>query len=196
VLSSVVAQRLARKIDPESELAWEKPTDVEREWLMKRQMFSAGMLVPRIVKGGFKGRIPLVEMIEITAPIRRLIEDGGDDATAWVPKIVELARKQEQFETLAQAGVRTVLEGKTTLQEVMDTTSEVAYIPTQRRWEQILIHQGHLKVSDLERMREEIYEQRKLGTIISLKHHLINTKTCSMRQVVLAMGEAEYVAEE
>lgn len=196
VLSAVIAQRLARKIDPDAELVWEKPTDVEREWLTKRKMFDSSMLLPRIVNGGFLGRIPLVEMIEITAPIRRLIEEGGDDATAWVPKIVELARKQEQFATLAQAGVRTVLEGKTTLQEVMDSTSDVAYIPTQRRWEQILIHQGHLKVPDLERLREEIYEQRKLGKIISLKHHLINTKTCSMREVVLAMGEAEYVAEE
>lgn len=196
VLSAMIAQRLVRKIDPESEIEWHKPTDVEREWLMKRNMFDATLLLPRVVNGGFKGRIPLVEMIEITPPIRRLLEGGEGDPTTWVPKIVEMASQQEQFETLAQAGVRTVIEGKTTLQEVMNTTSEVAYIPKHRRWEQILIHQGLLKVSDLERLRREIHEQRQQGTIISLKHHLINTKTCALKDVVYAMGLADYHAEE
>ena len=132
----------------------------------------------------------------LAAERKALLENGGDDATSCVPQIIEMATKQEQFETLAQAGVRTVLEGKTTLQEVIASTSEVAYIPSQRRWEQILIHKGELKVPDLERLRQEIYEQRQLGKILSLKHHLINTRTCSLEQVVLAMGEAEYVADE
>ena len=196
VLSSVIAQRLVRKISADAEIVWEKPNDIEREWLVKRKMFNADIRLPRNVSGAFSGRIPLVEMIEITPQIRRLLENGGNDATSWVPQIIEMATKQEQFETLAQAGVRTVLEGKTTLQEVIASTSEVAYIPSQRRWEQILIHKGELKVPDLERLRQEIYEQRQLGKILSLKHHLINTRTCKLEQVVLAMGEAEYVADE
>lgn len=196
VLSAVIAQRLARKIDPDSELSWEKPNDIEREWLMKRQMFDASMLLPRIASGGFKGRIPLVEMIEITPAIRRILEQDSSDPTSWVSKIVELATRQEQFETLAQAGMRAVLEGKTTLDEVMTSTSEVAYVPKQRRWEQILIYQGVLKVEALERLRREIHEQRKFGKIISLKHHLINTGTCSLKDVVLAMGLADYHADE
>ena len=193
VLSSVIAQRLVRKIDSNSEIIWERPNDIEREWLTKRRMFDTEILLPRISTGGFKGRIPLVEMIVITPQIRRLLEDGGEDATSWVPKIVEMATEQEQFETLAQAGVRTVLEGKTTLQEVMNSTSEVAYIPSKRRWEQILITQGALAVADLERLRMEIHQERQAGRIVSLKNHLINTDTCTPAQVANAMAWAAQV---
>ena len=196
VLSAVIAQRLVRKISPSAKIEWNPPNDVEREWLIKRRLYATQMMFPRMISGGFSGRIPLVEMIELTSGIRKILETDGGDATSWVSKIVELASKQEQFETLAQAGVRTALEGKTTLQEVMNCTSEVAYIPNQKRWEQILIHKGELKVSDLERLREEIYHMREAGHIMTLKHHLINTNTCTMAQVVLAMGEAEYIADE
>lgn len=187
VLSAVIAQRLVRKIGADSELIWEKPNDIEREWLTKRRMYDADMRLPQIVSGGFKGRIPLVEMIVITPEIRRLLEAGGDDATSWVPKIVEIATDQEQFETLAQAGVRTVLEGKTTLQEVMSTTSEVAYIPSRRRWEQILITQGILKVDSLERLHMEIFDQRDVGKIVTLKDYMIATNACTLQQLNMAI---------
>jgi type II secretory ATPase GspE/PulE/Tfp pilus assembly ATPase PilB-like protein len=198
VLSAVIAQRLVARIDPESELAWEAPNDVEREWLLQRNMYDASMRIPRIVKGGFAGRLPLVEMIEITPPIRRLIEKSGSGTSeaALIPSVVELASRQESFETLAQAGVRSVLEGKTTLEAVMSKLSDVSYVPTRRRWEQILIHQGLLKVEDLERLRREIHAELELGKIISLKHHLINTRVCTMQQVVFAMGLADYQADE
>lgn len=196
VLSSVIAQRLVRKIDPEADLVWEQPNDIEREWLMLRKMFDAEMRLPRIATGGFKGRIPLVEMIAITPEIRRLLEVTGEDAASWVPKIVEIASRQEQFETLAQAGVRTVMEGKTTLQEVMNTTSEVAYIPSQLRWEQILIIQGALKVDDLERLHAEIHQQRQIGKILNLNDHVINTETCSSDQVKRAMSLCGHFTEK
>lgn len=186
VLSSVIAQRLVRKIAPDAEIAWREPNDVERDWLHRRKMYETGMKLPQIVSGGFKGRLPLVEMIEITPEIRKIMEAGGDESSSWVPQIVDLAVKQEQFETLAQAGLRTVLEGKTTLQEVMDSTSDVAYVPSKRRWEQILIHQGRLLVTNLERLREEIYQHRMLGRIISLKEHVINTNTCTAEVVAAA----------
>jgi len=193
VLSSVIAQRLVRKISPDAELTWADPTDVERDWLTRRNMYEPGMKLPHIVSGGFKGRIPLVEMIEVTPEIRRIMEGGGEDATSWVPQIVDLAVKQEQFETLAQAGLRTVLEGKTTLQEVMASTSDVAYVPTTRRWEQILLHKGQLDSLAVECMREEIYQQRMQGRIITLKEHVINTETCTAEIVDAALANPDCV---
>lgn len=186
VLSSVIAQRLVRKISPDAEVIWADPTDVERDWLVRRNMYEPDMKMPHIVSGGFQGRIPLVEMIEVTPEIRRIMEEGGEDATSWVPQIVEFAVKQEQFETLAQAGLRTVLEGKTTLQEVMGSTSDVAYVPTKRRWEQILMHKGQLSSLDVERLREDIYQHRMQGRIITLKEHVINTNTCTAEIVAAA----------
>jgi type II secretory ATPase GspE/PulE/Tfp pilus assembly ATPase PilB-like protein len=187
VLSAVVAQRLVRKIASDADIQWVKPNDVESEWLSKRKMFRAEMVFPRISNCEFSGRIPLVEMIEITPAIRRILESDATKAVNWISEIVELATNQDQFETLAQAGVRTALEGKTTLGEVMSATSDVAYIPTHCRWEQILIHRGDLKTSDLERVRREIYDMREEGVIISLKNHLIDTDTVSLKKIVLAM---------
>lgn len=37
VLSSVIAQRLVRKISADAEIVWEKPSDIEREWLVKKK---------------------------------------------------------------------------------------------------------------------------------------------------------------
>lgn len=193
VLSAVIAQRLVRKISPDAELQWLEPTDVERDWLRRRNIYEAGMKLPHIIKGGFKGRIPLVEMIEITPEIRRIMEEDGGDATSWVGQIVDLAVKQEQFETLAQAGLRTVLEGKTTLQEVMGSTSDVAYVPKKRRWEQILIHKGLLKVSDMEALRQDIYDHRNEGRIVTLKEHVINTNTCTAEVVASASMQEDCI---
>lgn len=193
VLSAVIAQRLVRKISTDAEVVWAEATDVERDWLMRRNMYEDGMKLPHVRSGGFKGRIPLVEMIEITPEIRRIMEESGEDATSWVPQIVELAVKQEQFETLAQAGLRTVLEGKTTLQEVMGSTSDVAYVPSKRRWEQILLHKGQLNSADMERLRAEIYQHRLSGRIITLKEHVINTNTCTAEMVGLASVHPECI---
>lgn len=195
VLSAMIAQRLVKRISDDSTLEWVKPNDIEREWLTKRLMFSDSMRFPKFVTGGFLGRIPMVEMIEVT-PQMRLIMEGGGDGTSWIPQIVELATYQDQFETLAQAGVRLALEGKTTLNEVMKATSEVGYIPSRRRFEQILVHQGDLSIKDLELIRREIHVARESGEIISLKHHLINTNTCSFVKVVNAMTLADYRASE
>lgn len=189
VLSAMVAQRLVKRIAGDAEIEMIKPNDIEIEWLRKRQMFSETMRFPRFVSGGFKGRIPMVEMIEVT-PQMRVIMEGGGDGTSWIPQIVELATRQEQFETLAQAGVRLALNGETTLNEVMKATSDVGYIPTRLRFDQILIHQGLLKIEDLELRRREIHVLREEGKIISLKDHLVNQKTCSLEAVAVASGLA------
>ena len=59
---------------------------------------------------------------------------------------LDLKRRPDDWvrRNLTVTGLRTVLEGKTTLQEVMGSTSDVAYVPTKRRWEQILMHKGQL----------------------------------------------------
>jgi general secretion pathway protein E len=109
------------------------------------------------------------------------------DDSNWIAKIIDLAVRQEQFETLAQAGVRLALDGKTTLAEVMRATSDIGYIPSTRRFEQILIHQRILSLDDLELIQREISDLRTEGKIIPLEHHLIARKMCSPEQVAKAM---------
>lgn len=133
--------------------------------------------------------IPLVEMIEITDDIRRFLEAGEGDTASWVPRIMDMAVQQEQFETLAQAGVRLVLEGKTTLSEVVQAIREGAYTPSQLRWEQRLTYQGVLDVSDLERVKRDIHAQRTQGKIVELQQVLVDQGLCTHEQITQAMRE-------
>jgi general secretion pathway protein E len=190
VLSAMIAQRLVKRIDDAAEVEWVTPNDIEREWLIKRGMFSETMRFPKIVKGGFLGRVPMVEMIEVT-PQMRLIMEGGGDGTSWVPQIVELATMQEQFETLAQAGINLALTGRSTLQEVMKTTSDVGYIPSRLRFEQILVYQGDLSIEDLEATRIAIHAARQDGKIVTLEQQLVNTNTCSSELVADAIKSSK-----
>lgn len=105
VMSAMIAQRLVKKIDLDAEIEWVKPNDIERQWLQKRQMFSESQKFPKIVSGSLSGRVPMIEMIEMTQEMRYLMDQSDTDPN-WVNNLVELAVNQEQFETLAQAGVR------------------------------------------------------------------------------------------
>lgn len=62
---------------------------------------------------GYFGRMGMYELIEMTDPIRALIADGLKDPAA----LRQTARK-EKMQTLQRDGVRLVLEGKTSLEEL------------------------------------------------------------------------------
>lgn len=192
VMSAMIAQRLVKRIAKDAVIEWVKPNDIERQWLQKRQMYSESQLFPKIVSGGFHGRLAVVEMIEMTQEMRYLM-DASDTDSNWLNKLVELAVQQEQFETLAQAGTRLALEGKTTLHEVMKATGAIGYVPTKRRFEQILIHQGQLSIETLEAAQREISEQRHLGRIIDLDDYLVKSDLCTLEAVTNAIKMAGHM---
>ena len=194
VLLALVAQRLVRRIRDGVVPQWVLPNDIEREWLTKRGMFSESMRFPKIEPGDFEGRLPMVEMIEVTPAIRAIMEGHSasgasdrSDGKNWIAQIVELAVKQPQFETLAQAGVGLALAGKTTLQEVIKATGDGGYTPSRRRYEQILVHEGLLSIEDLEQSHREINEARQNGKIILLKDHLVAKNRCSKEDMAEAL---------
>jgi general secretion pathway protein E len=192
VMSAMIAQRLVKKISAESEIEWVKPNDIERQWLQKRQMYSESQVFPKIVSGSFSGRLPMIEMIEMTQEMRTVMDQSDTDPN-WLAKIVELSVNQEQFETLAQAGTRLALEGKTTLSEVMKVTGAIGYVPTKRRFEQILIYQGLLSLKALESSQREISEQRQKGKIIKLDEYLVKNDFCSLEAVTNAIKMAGHM---
>jgi len=191
VLSAMIAQRLVKRISPDAMIEWLPPDDIEREWLMKRHIYADSQLFPRIDQNGFSGRVPMVEMIEMTQEMRTMMDETDVDS-GWIAKIVEIAVKQPQFETLAQAGVRLALEGKTTMAEVMRSTSDIGYIPSSRRFEQLLIYEGLLSLDVLENAHREIAEAREQGRIISLENLLVDQKICSGADVAAAIQAASH----
>lgn len=189
VVSAMIAQRLVKRISTDADIQWERPNEVERQWLQKRQMYSESQLFPKIVSGGFSGRLPIVEMIEMTQEMRCLMDTSDIDPN-WLNKFIEMAVDQEQFETLAQAGTRLALMGKTTLSEVMKATGGIGYVPTKRRFEQELVYQGKLSADSLQAAHKAICEQRHLGTLTKLDDYLVASGLCTRDDVLRASQSA------
>lgn len=189
VLTAMIAQRLLKKLRPDCDLEWIPPNDIEREWLSRRGLFFDGMTLPRVRSGGYSGRIPIVEMIEMTHDIRSLIESGLDES-AWLPKVMDMAAKQEHFETLAQAGVRLALSGKTTLGDVMRASSDIGQVPKTMRFEQILIFKQIISDEQLDLIMGEVHLLRLEGKIVFLKDILVEMGICSVQNIEAAIALA------
>ncbi len=115
-IKAILAQRLVRRLCPACRVEGEA-SDRERELLG----LPAGGEPVRIyhAKGceackqtGYAGRLGLYELVVVDEALRRMIHDDGRES--------DLAAVAFQHaDTLQQAGVRHVLEGNTTLEEVM-----------------------------------------------------------------------------
>ncbi len=135
VTSSVhtaIGQRLARKICQECKqevtLTKEEMSDIEkdiehmpaevRETLGKSRTFYHGVGCPACAGKGYKGRIGIFEVLNVTEAIRSLIasRSSGADITAQAVK--------EGMVTMAQDGVLKALKGLTTIEEVWRVTRE------------------------------------------------------------------------
>jgi type IV pilus assembly protein PilB len=115
----VIAQRLARTICPscatkyfptEQELADAALTD------KAGRPFRKGAGCPQCHDTGFRGRLGIYEVMEVTPELRRLIHQSAPTHQIW-----ELLKKQSVL-SLRDEGVQLALEGKTSLDEVLRVT--------------------------------------------------------------------------
>lgn len=164
VLTGIVSQRLLKRIPDDTDFEWRSPTETENIWLKKNGVWHEGMLVPKLAREKLAGRIPILEIIEIDAEIRDLLFNEASEEA-----IVEAAAKQPQYETLAEAGVRLVLAGKTILEEVMHKTKDGIIVPTKKRFEQTMLESGLIKMEDLVRAQELVIEASRNGFVVSLE---------------------------
>jgi len=119
----IVGQRLVRKLCPHCKISY-SPSEMQRQMLGLRADQKITFYFPgkceRCDQRGYKGRMALMEILRLDDELQEIISHG---ATTY--DIKELMRKKG-FRTLAQDGVRRVLEGVTSLPEisrVVDLTS-------------------------------------------------------------------------
>jgi type IV pilus assembly protein PilB len=119
----VVAQRLARKVCTECR----EPYEADEETLIPYGHVPLGRGRCTLYKGkgcetchftGMKGRTALYEVLPVTAEIRSLILNS-----TFAGEIQDVAAKQG-MKTLREAGLLKVLQGLTTVEEVLRVTSE------------------------------------------------------------------------
>jgi type IV pilus assembly protein PilB len=123
-VSLIIAQRLARRLCT----SCKQPLDVPREALLREGFSEAQIATPgfKIYKhvgchqctDGYKGRVGIYEVLPVTEPIGRIILEGGS-----APHIAAEARKTGVWD-LRTAGLKKVLDGLTTLEEVNRVTVE------------------------------------------------------------------------
>jgi type IV pilus assembly protein PilB len=120
-LEGVLAQRLLRRICPECKTA-RTPAESVRRHLgadfsqLGEQTCYVGLGCPACQYTGYRGRLGIFELLPINDELRDLIVDGAS--------LMQLRQKATALglTSLRDAGVRAVLEGETTLEEVMRYT--------------------------------------------------------------------------
>ncbi|MDN4617466.1 ATPase, T2SS/T4P/T4SS family [Paenibacillus sp. PsM32] len=121
-LIGIVAQRLVRRICSDCKESY-PPTDQEKIVLESHgldvQVLHRGKGCGNCNNTGYRGRVAIQEVLKIDKTLRRIITEG-----AAIEEIRNAAKDQEMV-TLMNDGLHKVIEGITTVQEVMRET--VAY---------------------------------------------------------------------
>ena len=119
VLNGVVAQRLARTICPNCATQYYPTEDVLEEAClthMSGRAFRKGSGCPQCHDTGFKGRLGIYEVMEVSGDLRRMIHQ---------PAATQELREQWRREgglTLREEGTIAAVEGKTSLEEILRIT--------------------------------------------------------------------------
>ncbi len=119
-LIGVLAQRLVRRVEPGC-CVRRAPTEQERRILGERAGPDTQLLEP-VEEGdcaghGYAGRTGIYELITVDANLQRMIHDGTHEQA-----MTEYVRAHTP--SMRDDGIARVLDGQTTLQEVMRVTSE------------------------------------------------------------------------
>jgi len=123
-VSLIIAQRLARRLCSACKQPFDLPHDaLLREGFTEQQIATQGFKVYKHVgcsqcTDGYKGRVGLYEVLPVTESIGRIILEGGS-----APHIAAEARKNGVWD-LRTAGLKKVMDGMTTLEEVNRVTVE------------------------------------------------------------------------
>lgn len=118
----IIAQRLARRLCEHCKKPVELPKSIFEEEGFNEEEIAQGTIFAAVgcenCTNGYAGRVGLYEVLKISETIGRAIMDGGNSL-----EILDVAKK-EGFQTLHQSGMRKVLKGMTSLEEINRVTTD------------------------------------------------------------------------
>lgn len=121
-LNMVVAQRLVRRICPRCKETYVPSKDVLQSFILPENIskdnitFARGMGCDFCSKTGYRGRVSLYEILVVTDIIREALIDG--QSLIYIKKLA----RENGMRTLRESGILKVIEGLTTLEEVLGAT--------------------------------------------------------------------------
>ncbi len=121
-LVAVLAQRLVRRLCPECK-APHVPSDIElREAGIERSSIDRPIFkaagCPACLQTGYKGRSGIYEFLHVTEGVRQLVMANASSG------VIRRKAVEDGMRTLREDGIRQVLQGVTSLDEVMRVTQE------------------------------------------------------------------------
>jgi type II secretory ATPase GspE/PulE/Tfp pilus assembly ATPase PilB-like protein len=119
----IAAQRLIRKLCEECKEAYTSQKEVAEQYkLFDKSGKPARIYKPKgcakCMNTGYSGRIGIIECIRMTSAIKDLLFRNAQETE------VKKVARQEGMTTLRQNGIKNVLDGATSLEEVLRTTIE------------------------------------------------------------------------
>jgi type IV pilus assembly protein PilB len=120
-LQAVVAQRLVRTICTECSIEYPPNDDILQELGLNREalsgrLFTYGKGCERCNFSGHKGRVALFEIMVLSERLREMILDGA------ATQVLREAAIREGMRTLRESGQLAVMDGRTTVEEVLRET--------------------------------------------------------------------------
>jgi type IV pilus assembly protein PilB len=131
-LHTVIAQRLARKICSNCKIEFKMPEEILKEikaevklvgvdyiktivkdFNQDKMIFYAGKGCPRCGNTGYAGRVALAEVLDINQQIKDIVFSGKKHLT------MDEVKNSQKFVTIKQDGIIKVLEGLTSMEEVL-----------------------------------------------------------------------------
>ncbi|MDE2086192.1 MAG: Flp pilus assembly complex ATPase component TadA, partial [Xanthomonadaceae bacterium] len=122
-VNGILAQRLVRRLDPETAVPYEPSPEVIRQFELEKY---AGGKPIRLWKpgssaanpSGYRGRQAIMEFLVMSEPLRRLLMQKADAGE------IEKQARAEGMRTMYEDGIAKSLAGVTTLEEVLRVTQE------------------------------------------------------------------------
>jgi len=119
----IVAQRLIRKLCPECKKSYTPSEELAK----KHGLFDINQKIatiykpvgcPRCIKSGYSGRIAIVECMRVTPSIKELLFKRADEAA------LKKRSREEGMVTLRENGIENVLDGVTSIEEIVRVTAD------------------------------------------------------------------------
>lgn len=122
-VNGILAQRLVRRLDPDTAIAYEPSPEVIAEFELEKytderpiRLWKPGESTANPT--GYRGRRAIMEFLVMSDPLRRLVMQRADAGE------IERAARAEGMRTMYEDGIAKAVAGVTTLEEVLRVTQE------------------------------------------------------------------------